>query len=264
MIGDVRHLLSPGIFFGNLFFVQTILTPVLGSDGALWSLAYEFWYYLLFPLGALAFWRRTPLVPRIVFGVLFAASAWFVRGTILEYFPVWLAGAALFKAPIPTFSATVGKRLRIVATVVYFAIFFGLGRLQGQSPLLLDYILMAATVGYLWILLSHTEAFTPSLLTVRGSREAARFSYTLYAAHTPILVLLASLLEGDSRWVPTGLHILYGLGVLAAVIAYAWGIATVTEFRTDSVRIGIEKLFGVKAAPSVLPSNPLASGEPRA
>lgn len=32
---------------GNLLFLQTIAVPVFGSNGPLWSLANEFWYYLL-------------------------------------------------------------------------------------------------------------------------------------------------------------------------------------------------------------------------
>ena len=37
------------VFFGNLFFLQSVVSPVFGSNGPLWSLSYEFWYYILFP-----------------------------------------------------------------------------------------------------------------------------------------------------------------------------------------------------------------------
>ena len=37
--------ISAKIFLGNLLFLQTILVPPFGSDGPLWSLANEFWYY---------------------------------------------------------------------------------------------------------------------------------------------------------------------------------------------------------------------------
>jgi len=51
--------LGPLAFLGNLFFVQTVAVPVYGSNGPLWSLANEFWYYLLFPLFAVSIWRLT-------------------------------------------------------------------------------------------------------------------------------------------------------------------------------------------------------------
>ena len=51
--------LGPLAFLGNLFFVQTVAVPVYGSNGPLWSLANEFWYYLVFPLLAVSVWRLT-------------------------------------------------------------------------------------------------------------------------------------------------------------------------------------------------------------
>lgn len=41
--------LTPIAFLGDLLFLQTRFTPVFGSNGPLWSLFNEFWYYVLFP-----------------------------------------------------------------------------------------------------------------------------------------------------------------------------------------------------------------------
>ena len=46
-------------FWGSLFFLQGIYTKPYGSDGPLWSLSYEFWFYILFPLIALLAKRRS-------------------------------------------------------------------------------------------------------------------------------------------------------------------------------------------------------------
>ena len=46
--------LTFGTFLGNLFFLQSILCPTFGSNGPLWSLANEFWYYVLFPVALAA------------------------------------------------------------------------------------------------------------------------------------------------------------------------------------------------------------------
>ena len=43
-------------FLVNAFFLQTIVGPTFGSNGPLWSLAYEWWYYVLFPLALAAVW----------------------------------------------------------------------------------------------------------------------------------------------------------------------------------------------------------------
>jgi peptidoglycan/LPS O-acetylase OafA/YrhL len=92
---------------------------------------------------------------------------------------------------------------------------------------------------------------------VRISRELARFSYTLYAVHVPILVFLTSLAVADSRWIPTPRTLLTAFGILLVITVYAWVVAFLTEFRTDTVRAKLERLFGVASIPHSLSTNPL-------
>ena len=63
---NVAARLTPLIFVQNLFFLQVSVADTFGSDSALWSLAYEFWFYLLFPLGLFALARQTQPRKRIV------------------------------------------------------------------------------------------------------------------------------------------------------------------------------------------------------
>lgn len=39
---------------GNILFLQTLMVPPFGSNWALWSLANEFWYYIVFPASSAA------------------------------------------------------------------------------------------------------------------------------------------------------------------------------------------------------------------
>src|SRR5277367_2539751 len=50
----VQTRMGIGTFLGNMFFLQTIVVPTFGSNGPLWSLANEFWYYVLFPVALAA------------------------------------------------------------------------------------------------------------------------------------------------------------------------------------------------------------------
>ena len=52
-------------FLGNLAFLQTIYVPTFGSNGPMWSLANEFWYYIIFPMAAWAFLSHMAAVTRI-------------------------------------------------------------------------------------------------------------------------------------------------------------------------------------------------------
>lgn len=240
MIADVQQSLSWRDFLGNAAFVQTILVPTFGSNGALWSLANEFWYYILFPLAACIAWRvyRKPLSVAIC-GIAFCTASIFLTRDILLGFPVWLLGVLLHFIPRRTTSVF----LRIVAAIAYAVAFFGAAVLEHRGwrapQALSDLLLGVATFGFLWVLLGAVGEAKPTVSS-RLSRAAARFSFTLYVAHTPILIFLVALLAHDTRWIPGLKTGAVALAALLVVIAYAWLLATVTEFRTDRVRAWAE------------------------
>src|SRR6202030_1593882 len=95
-----RSQITPGIFLGNLFFVQTILCRTFGSNGPLWSLANEFWYYVLFPLGLFAGLAWAKYSPRRAISLTIPAFfvAAFVGSGVLLGFMIWLAGCILVLA----------------------------------------------------------------------------------------------------------------------------------------------------------------------
>jgi peptidoglycan/LPS O-acetylase OafA/YrhL len=245
IIPDIRPALKTHIFFGNLFFLQSILVPIFGTDGPLWSLANEFWYYLLFPLGLVALRRQFALSQRIASGALFLGIAWFVRHGILPLFPVWLAGTALALLPPPR----VGKRIRIVAAVLYSPLAFIFAKVHGLPGLWLDYVFGIATFFFLWVVLSATDRAAHNSICAKVSRFLARSSYTLYVVHVPFVVLMTALVSGGSRWVPDTQHIFKALAILVITLLYAHLVASLTEFRTDSIRLWIEGRLGFSKKP---------------
>src|ERR1700691_4713875 len=90
----VHTRMGIGTFLGNMFFLQTIVVPTFGSNGPLWSLANEFWYYILFPLalGAGIAWKKRFILGALAFTILAALVAVFVGWQILAGFIIWLAG----------------------------------------------------------------------------------------------------------------------------------------------------------------------------
>lgn len=228
---DLHFKSTPVEFFGNLFFLQTILVPTLGSNGPLWSLANEFWYYLLFPLGLFALTRHYNVITRIVFTILFALMAIFVGKSIFQLFPLWLLGVALFFIPPRHFS----RLTRILATFAYIAFFLASVQLSRNYSTAVDYLLGLATAAYIWLLLS-AKTRSSGGLGEAFARGMARFSYTLYLVHMPFLLFVGSFLVYDTQWQPNlhTLPIVAGLWCLA--LAYAWALASVTEFRVDEVK----------------------------
>ncbi|MGA8669520.1 MAG: acyltransferase [Terracidiphilus sp.] len=236
ILGNVADSLHVSTFAGNLFFLQGILVKMFGSNGPLWSLAYEFWYYILFPCAFLVLRRETPMVSRIVSAAAFVACGWLVGKDILLEFPLWLLGTLLAWVPAPR----AGVRLRTVVTVVYCPFFFFLAKTSLVNGVFSDYILGFATFILVWFLLA-AKSPAPANRCVAISRLTARFSYTLYLVHVPFLVLLTAVMAGESRWQPDVRHLMEGFAELFLAIVYAFTVASLTEFQTGRVRRWAEK-----------------------
>ena len=76
-------LLANSLFLNDVWYLD--ISP--GTDGAFWSLSYEFWYYMLF---CAAFYFRG--LRRFI---LIAVAAGIAGPVILLAFPVWLVGVVL-------------------------------------------------------------------------------------------------------------------------------------------------------------------------
>lgn len=238
MLFDVAKHLDPITFLGNLLFVQTVSVPYLGSDGALWSLANEFWYYVLFPLGLIVFLKSRRWSERIICAVLFILICIWLRSTLLPMFPIWLAGVGVWLLP--------KRRLSKWAYFLFGFIYLGISIVLAQwrtVPLLArDYLYAVATGLLLWAALSFLEP-APDSKQVRIVRFAARGSYSLYLVHMPFLALMAAFFIHGERWQPTSQHIVIALGITGLATIYAYTVAFFTEFRTDRVRQWITSLM---------------------
>lgn len=227
------------IFWSNVFFLQGIRMPMFGSDGALWSLAVEFWFYLLFPLGLLSL-SRGSVLKRVLYACGFALIAWFVGVPVMISFPIWLLGVLLQLCPVKPVSVA----LRSGAAVLYAALLFFLARFRGLQGITSDAVLAVATFAFLWLLLSARGRAPETSRAVRWSRFLARGSFTLYVVHTPLLTLLASVLARDTRWVPGVRSLTVAGAALCATLLAAYALASITEFRTDQLRRRLEGMLG--------------------
>jgi peptidoglycan/LPS O-acetylase OafA/YrhL len=233
------------IFLGNVFFLQTIRTSTFGSDRVLWSLAAEFWYYMLFPLGLFAI-RRGTLTKRLLYGVGFVAVAVFITRGVFDLFPVWLCGTALALVKPPK----VGAAARWAATVAYVPVVFFLAAVSWPWHIFkMDYLLGILTGLFLWVMLSADQRIDDRKVGVRVIRTLAGFSYSLYLVHYPFLAFWAAMLNHGVGWMPTWKTLGIAGFCSTCAIAYGYGVASVTEFRNDSVRRWVEyRFFGMPVA----------------
>jgi len=233
---NFQQNLSVPIFMVNLAMCQTILGPVFGSNGPLWSLANEFWYYLAGPLFfALIFHKQTLFR---VFGTIgFIFIVWFLPAPILMYGVVWLLGAALYfvnhRALAPLW-----------ITFPLFAVSFCIARLQWlMTPYFADFLIGISFA----LVINSATANSRRIPGNAWSKTAAGFSYSVYLCHFPLLIFVASVLFQINllglRQQPTlKLGISY---ILILILTYAWCflISLATERRTPQARAWINRVI---------------------
>jgi len=224
------------VFFGNFFYLQSIVSPVFGSNGPLWSLSYEFWYYILFPTLVLAAagWVGTRI--RVLCAAVALLLLWFVGAQISFYFLIWLAGALVGRLLRATKFQLSFPRLTVFLAGLVFVGSLVWSRMHRLSlDLLTDYIVALCFVLWLYtLLLDSREDVSPVYENV--AKRLAGFSYTLYLTHFPALLLLRGWLNPHGSWQPDTEHLIYALGIGLLIILYAYGVAELTEAHTAAVR----------------------------
>lgn len=217
---------------GNTFFVQSILVPTFGSNGALWSLANEFWYYLTFPLIYLSissFYRSIGL--RIALGMLAVGVLIFVVQGIALYFLIWLMGGVVYLA-LERFNLRFGNRWFIAATLALFGITLTGIRLR-MTPLVFNDFSLGITTVLVLITLGGKEIHLSALRKI--SVFLSNISYSLYVTHLPIAVLItAAFLPARMTWSfgNAGFYLL----TVGAIMLYSMAMYFLFERNTAAVK----------------------------
>ena len=243
-------------FLGNLAFLQTILVPTFGSNGPLWSLANEFWYYLIFPLFFCGLAGGASFPSKVIY-TAFALTLCFILPRILVlYGVIWLFGVVVF-ALCGKIRLGASRNLILASAVVMLgaaltASWFG--ALRGFAGDLAIGLAFAA----LLLPLSQIRSF-PSL----GAgliNTGAGFSYTLYLVHFPFAAFVVSWIFGNKMLTPDLIGMLIYLGILALVILYAYAVYLLFERNTRQVRNVVFRFVDHFSA-NKLPARGVVSGE---
>ncbi len=231
--GPVTAQLTLPVLLGNLAFLQTIAVPTWGSNGPLWSLAYEFWFYIWFPALALLIVQR-----RFSLALLSLVIAWF-NPAIAVGFASWLMGFALLKSDRIQLGGVISQWWVMLVTGLFVAILLASGVFNGAS---MDFVLALAFAGLLFILrageISFPRYFEP---LARFGRDS---SYSLYVVHFPVLALAGSLANRGVRMMPSPLGIALVVTLTVGCIAAGWAFSEVTERKTGKARAFLRARFG--------------------
>jgi peptidoglycan/LPS O-acetylase OafA/YrhL len=217
-------------FLGNLAFLQTVYVPIFGSNSPMWSLANEFWYYIVFPLAATIFFVRYDVIRGTISIVILIALVFFLPWWLLEGGLIWVAGAAaawLTRIPslAPVFRHIGMRALAFALVVLALAV---TRKPFPHSDLILGFCVAVALPVLAWL---------PSFgRWYRSSAQAvAEVSYTLYLTHFPLLTLLVFVNFAPYRFQPGLEGALVYVGLLAVTVTWAVAFWWCFERHTDRV-----------------------------
>jgi peptidoglycan/LPS O-acetylase OafA/YrhL len=215
-----------GAFVGNLLFLQTIVTPVYGSNSPLWSLANEFWYYLLFPLLVLAPRSSGPMKV-LLLSLAVAIIVWLPLRIVLLGI-VWLMGAAAWWFARQQKVPLLVQRTPLVILAGLATLLVTLYASRSDAWYGSHYAIGAATAFVVYGIAAQPAAHGRSIgrAIERFLAPPVRFlsdiSYTLYLVHFPFVILMWFGVLAPAQYQPNLAGFTAFAALLAATLIYAY------------------------------------------
>lgn len=234
-------------FIENTLFLQTIFCDAFGSNYPLWSLSFEFWYYMIFPLLffiVISSSRNKMRTLEIITLSIILLTLSLKNPGIIKYFSIWLLGVVpiLLSAPKKSrFSIFILSQYKLISLLLVGVVLVAF-RKDTSDNFFNEFVIgsIFSLIIYLTIN-SPSNSQRPNLKCFLNSFSVrlAAFSYTLYLVHTPIIDFFINVSAASGfgvKWEPTLIHLSSYIILLILIIAYAIAIARFTEFNTHKVR----------------------------
>jgi peptidoglycan/LPS O-acetylase OafA/YrhL len=203
-----------------------IMDPVFGSDGPLWSLNYEWYFYLIYPAVYLVARRssKAATLTLIALSAVGAAPIWPASlhwlSPVLQMMIVWWFGALLAERFV--------GRLRADSRALTVLVLAPLALAAGPwGAFTHDLIVGLGFSGLLAGCFALQERGI-SLAPLTRLRPLGEMSYTLYVIHFPILVFISgSLMKANGGRLPQ--HFAWVGGGISLCLVVAWALHFVVE-----------------------------------
>jgi peptidoglycan/LPS O-acetylase OafA/YrhL len=161
----------------------------------------------------------------------------------MALFPIWLMGAAVaYRAAtirhlLSRLSTLPLALARLTSSAVLGVVVLGVSSARIDS-LFGEAMVGLATAVLLGLLVDDVQWRGAPNWLLRAISSYAHASYSLYAIHLPIIVLMSAGLIGRApdRWSPDLAHLAAGSSLLCCIVLIARLFAGWTEFRTERIR----------------------------
>jgi peptidoglycan/LPS O-acetylase OafA/YrhL len=239
-----EYSVSLDTLLANIFFLQTIASPVFGFNGPLWSLANEFWYYMLFPMIAIGLGllgKKAPIVHGAILLLALIIASWLPH-EILNGFLIWLLGVAVY---------SLQRKIRLINpvlariffgfsvalfTLVVFNVKFSFVQISGiQSD-----FMVGLSFACLCLSLTNQKSLQCSRpILAKFALYISEVSYSLYLSHFPVVILIATTMYQSKQVMPDGWAVVqfacWGIFLLALASLWWWFFESRTAFVRSKV-----------------------------
>lgn len=238
---------------GNLLFLQktSINVPIFGHNLPLWSLSFEFWYYLLFPCMLLSIKSKGSL-QKAGYAIASLLIFLLVGKTIALYFIIWLTGLILYFL----FQKFEGQAKRPSAIKVLFFLvlllcvmhlnYFFYGVAHPSNSLCIkffnDLVIACLLIYFVFLVGVHINCL-PATSSQRFAiwKTLSGFSYSLYMTHYPIMIFLFGVVSQLTKKISIGNAWVVNFSAQViflpiTLMGFAWIFSLFTEAKTTIVR----------------------------
>lgn len=222
---------------GNLLMVQNVYTPVWGTNGPLWSLMYEWWFYMLYPV-IYYLYRKNKYLSYTVVWLLFilASNGQFenkLASSVFNYLLCWSLGALLADVLLEKINL-----YWFIIPLIICVTELTINRVGNNSVYQLaifDTLIGFVFTALLFALLKFKALFSLHRLFDRFNL-LGDCSYTLYVIHVPILVMINGIvLSFTGNRMPENFFIMFISITFVLIVAYLVHFLTEIPFRRKNI-----------------------------
>jgi peptidoglycan/LPS O-acetylase OafA/YrhL len=229
--------LGLGCFLGNVVFLENIVVGAFGTNGPLWSLTFEFWYYVLAPVVLWVIPKGRNVAVKASGVVFLVAACWLLPRWLLTSSLQWWMGVLVYwGAGYKSVDSVLKKPVVFILAYIAFITGLLLTHLGRTIPGYGDMGMILTGLGF--------SAMLPLIKTIdvkipgyaRFSGWTAEMSYTLYLTHFPVVSFVMFALLHDRKFQPGLASGMLCLVVFLAVMMIARVFWYLFERRTPEIR----------------------------
>ena len=238
---DVASRLNLETLFANMIYLQDIIYPTFGSNGALWSLAYEFWFYIIFPLLWFLFSSNKRNYKIVVFTAI-VTMFYFLGLKGFIYLLIWLIGVLVYSLYKEEDINKKIKQSRYKIILILAFICTLLMSFVCRTWGLIADLFLGISFGLLLLVILNSKEIS-SIYLRKIATFIANISFSMYAIHLPILVLIIAFFTKGNVFEFNFMNLVKYLIILGCVIGLSFIFWRSFESKTYIVNSYLSKLL---------------------